>query len=95
MAEAGRPHFDLDPAANSYGATGYGYSWWIGPDGAMVAAGFAGQSIYVHRAARVVIVTLACWPQPPYAAACGIDFGAERRAFHQAVLEALGRMPGV
>ncbi|MBR0682336.1 beta-lactamase family protein [Roseomonas eburnea] len=91
VADAGSRHFDLDPATNSYGAVGYGYSWWIDPDGAMVAVGFAGQSIYVNRAAGVVIVTLACWPQPPYAAAYGIDFGAERRAFHRAVLAALGQ----
>ncbi len=39
---AGRPAFAVDPALNSYGATGYGYSWWLDPDGAMVALGFAG-----------------------------------------------------
>lgn len=89
VAEAGHRHFGLDPAANGYGADGYGYSWWIAPEGAMVAVGFAGQSIYIHRAERIVVVTLACWPQPPYDAAFGIDFAAERRAFHQAVLAAL------
>ena len=90
VAEAGRRHFLLDPATNSYGADGYGYSWWIDPDGAMVAVGFAGQCIYVNRAARTVIITLSCWPQPPFAAAYGIDFPAERRAFHAGVLAALG-----
>lgn len=89
VADAGRRHFALDPAGNGYGADGYGYSWWIDPDGAMVAVGFAGQSIYVNRAARTVIVTLSCWPQPPFAAAYGIDFRAERRAFHAGVLAAL------
>ena len=42
------------------GADGYGYSWWIDPDGAMVASGFAGQTLYVNRQADVVIVTLSC-----------------------------------
>ena len=43
------PAFVLDPATNRYGATGYGYSWWIDPDGSMVALGFAGQALYVNR----------------------------------------------
>ncbi len=94
VAEAGRRHFAADPPANGYGADGYGYSWWIDLDGAMVAVGFAGQSIYVNRAARTVIVTLSCWPQPPHAAAYGIDFRAERRAFHAGVLAALGVRSG-
>ena len=86
---AGARQFTLDASTNSYGADGYGYSWWIGPDDAMVAVGFAGQSIYLNREARTVIVTLSCWPQPPYAAAYGIDFGAERRAFNAAVIRAV------
>lgn len=82
---AATPSFALDPAANSWGATGYGYSWWLDGDGAMVAVGFAGQSLYVNRRAQTVIVTLSCWPQPPYDAAYGVDRKAERRAFHAAV----------
>lgn len=89
VAEAGRRHFALDPAANSYGADGYGFSWWIDPDGSMAAVGFAGQSIYVNRAVRTVIITLSCWPQPPFAAAYRTDFRSERRAFQAGVLEAL------
>lgn len=91
VAQCGRRHFALDPSANGYGADGYGYSWWIDPDGSMVAVGFAGQSIYVNHAARTVIVTLSCWPQPPFAAAHGMDFRTERRAFHSGVLAALVR----
>ncbi len=86
---AGSPAFALDPATNSYGATGYGYSWWLDSDGAMVAVGFAGQTLYVNRARGVVIVTLSCHPQPPYDAGYTVDFKAERRAFKAAVLEAL------
>jgi CubicO group peptidase (beta-lactamase class C family) len=83
---AGSRSFNLDPATNSYGADGYGYSWWIDPDGAMVASGFAGQTLYVNREANVVIVTLSCHPQPPFAASYGMDFKAERFAFKRAVL---------
>jgi CubicO group peptidase (beta-lactamase class C family) len=83
---AGSRSFNLDPATNSYGADGYGYSWWIDPDGAMVASGFAGQTHKVQREANVVIVTLSCHPQPPFAASYGMDFKAERFAFKRAVL---------
>jgi CubicO group peptidase (beta-lactamase class C family) len=81
--------FTIEPQANSYGADGYGYSWWIDPDGAMVAVGFAGQTLYINRSATVVIVTLSCHPQLPFAAAYGIDLKAERFAFKKAVLDAL------
>src|SRR4029079_17872369 len=50
---AGRPAFEFDPATNRYGATGYGYSWWIDPDGSLVTVGFAGQSLYVNRKNKV------------------------------------------
>jgi CubicO group peptidase (beta-lactamase class C family) len=87
---AGHPAFVLDPETNRYGATGYGYSWWIDPDGSMVALGFAGQALYVNRKAGVVIVTLSCQPQPPYAASYSVDLKAEQHLFKDAVLAALG-----
>lgn len=89
VENAGHPAFTLDPETNRYGATGYGYSWWILPDGSMVALGFAGQSLYVNRKRGVVIVTLSCQPQPPYAAAYGVDFKVEHHAFKEAVLAEL------
>ncbi len=36
-----------------------------------------------------VVVTLGCWPQPPYDPPYGIDFRAERRGFLHAVVAAL------
>ena len=84
---AGSRVFAIDPATNSYGADGYGYSWWIDPDGAMVASGFAGQTLYVNVKADVVIVTLSCHPQPPFAASYGMDVKAERFAFKRAVID--------
>ncbi len=89
LAQAGSSHFPLDPAENSYGAVGYGFSWWIAPDDAMVAVGFAGQTLYINRREGVVIVTQSCWPQPPFDAAYGIDRKAERRAFHAAIVDYL------
>ncbi|HVY17911.1 MAG TPA: serine hydrolase [Rhodopila sp.] len=89
LDEAASRAFTLDPATNSYGANGYGYSWWIDPDGAMVAVGFAGQTLYINRRAGIVIVTLSCHPQPPFAASYGIDVKAERAAFKDAVLASI------
>jgi CubicO group peptidase (beta-lactamase class C family) len=90
VEQAGRPAFVLDPATNRYGATGYGYSWWLDPDGSMVAVGFAGQSLYINRTNKVVIVTLSCQPQPPYSAAYGVDLKSEYHGFKNAVLAACG-----
>ena len=89
VESAGRAAFTLDPATNRYGAAGYGYSWWIDPDGSMVAVGFAGQALYINRAKKVIMVTLSCQPQPPFAAAYGIDHHAEYHAFKSAVLAQL------
>src|SRR5258706_1069881 len=86
IESANRRSFVFDSEANRYGATGYGYSWWIDPDGSMAAVGFAGQSLYVNRKAKVVIVTLSCQPQPPYAASYSVDLKAEYHAFKNAVL---------
>lgn len=86
IQSAGRRSFTFDAGSNRYGATGYGYSWWIDPDDSMVAVGFAGQSLYVNRNAGVVIVTLSCQPQPPYSESYRIDLRAEYHAFKNGVL---------
>lgn len=90
VADSATRAFVLNPADNSFGATGYGYSWWLDDDGAMAAVGFAGQSLVIDRARDMVTVTLSARPQPPYAAAYGIDFRAERAAFQQALNAHLG-----
>ena len=89
IEKAGRASFELDPETNRYGATGYGYGWWIDPDGSMVALGFAGQTLYVNRRHKVVIVTLSCQPQPPFSAAYTVDLKAEQHAFQNAVVAEL------
>jgi len=90
VRDAGNRAFALDPAQNSFGATGYGYSWWLDDEGSMAAVGFAGQSLVIDRARHLVTATFSARPQPPYAAAYGIDFTAERSAFQQAVNAHLG-----
>jgi CubicO group peptidase (beta-lactamase class C family) len=87
LEEAGRSYFALDPATNSYGAIGYGFSWWLPPEGGMAAVGFAGQSLHVDRARGTVLVMLAARPQPPFDAAYGIDFKAETAALRRALLQ--------
>lgn len=89
VESAARRSFSFDGDSNRYGATGYGYSWWIDPDDSMAAVGFAGQSLYVNRRKNVVIVTLSCQPQPPYDAAYAVDLKAEYHAFKNGVLAAV------
>jgi CubicO group peptidase (beta-lactamase class C family) len=55
--------------ASSNGAParqGYAYQWWIpyGHEGAFVAEGIYGQSIYVNPTRHVVIVQTSAWPAP-------------------------------
>jgi len=57
------------------GLFGYGYQWWIPPgsDGAFMAIGIFGQSIYVNPARRIVIVQTSAWSSPIGAAGEGED----------------------
>ena len=41
---------------------GYGYFWWIGPDGTFDARGIFGQGIHIDPKRRLVVVLLAAWP---------------------------------
>ena len=67
------------------GMEGYGYSWWLDRDGAMIAIGFAGQRIYINRAEQLIMVTLGAFPQNPYIGPGEHDHVAEVAAFTQAV----------
>lgn len=46
-----------------WGKTGYGYQWWIWPDGSYRALGIFGQMIYTDPKTKLVIVTLSAWPR--------------------------------
>jgi CubicO group peptidase (beta-lactamase class C family) len=61
------------------GLTGYGFSWWLTGDGAMMAMGHSGQRIYLHRAEGLIIVNLAVYPEPRYVSAVEHDRDAELR----------------
>lgn len=77
------------PKLRSGGLEGYGYSWWIDGDGAMIANGFAGQRIYINRAENVVMITLSAFPQPGYVGTAEHDHYAEVVRYTVATREAL------
>lgn len=58
LAQATTSQFKSD-----IGSYGYGFQWWIHPDGAYEASGIFGQSIYVVPAEKLIIVTNSAWAQ--------------------------------
>jgi CubicO group peptidase (beta-lactamase class C family) len=83
VEDASTPAFAV-PDPPVVGVTHYGYSWWLG-DGFMSALGFAGQRIDIFRREKLVVVTLAAFPQPPYEPAGDKARRAEVVAFTNAV----------
>ena len=79
VAAAASPAFAV-PAPVVPDITHYGYSWWLGR-GVMAALGHAGQRLDVFRDERLVVVTLAAFPQPPFQTARDHDRRAEVVAF--------------
>ena len=79
-----------DSAAIDYGALydgyplGYGYQWWLFPDGRFEAQGLFGQLIYIAPDENVVIVKLSAWPE-------GVveEMEFESYVFFEAVISAL------
>jgi len=63
---------------------GYGYQWWVFPNGRFEAVGIYGQFIHVAPEEGVVIVKLSYWPEPWVDA---LEF--ESYAFFEAVIAAL------
>lgn len=82
-------HLQQNPRWRASQLTGYGYSWWIDRHGAMIAHGFAGQRIYIHRAKRLCIVTLAAFPQAAYTGPAEHDHYADTTAWTDAVMAML------
>jgi CubicO group peptidase (beta-lactamase class C family) len=64
--------------------TGYGFFWWINPDGSYAAEGIFGQSIYLNPKEDLVIVTNSAWPE-----ADAPRFYAVQDAYVAAVVKAL------
>ena len=86
VRDATRPDSD----AVDYGALydgyplGYGYQWWLFPDGRFEAQGLFGQLIYIAPDQNVVIVKLSAWPE-------GVvdEMEFESYAFFEAAISAL------
>jgi CubicO group peptidase (beta-lactamase class C family) len=81
---AATPAFAVPEPAPVVGVTHYGYSWWLG-DGFMSALGFAGQRIDIFRKEKLIVVTLAAFPQAPYEPAGDKARRAEVVAFTEGV----------
>jgi len=62
---------------------GYGYFWWIRPNGAYEAVGIFGQSVTTFPAERLIVVQNAAWP-----AATGKALSAARTAMIEGVRKA-------
>ena len=66
---------------------GYGYFWWMRPNGAYEGVGIFGQSVSTFRDDRIIIVTNAAWPT-----ATGRELSAARAAFINAARAAAKAM---
>ncbi|MCG3189067.1 MAG: hypothetical protein LKCHEGNO_01310 [Burkholderiaceae bacterium] len=83
---ASQSHYAVvEPQFRRYGVSGYGYSWWIGADGAMNAIGHAGQRIHIDRRNELVVVVLSALPQPPYATERDAESATETVQLLQAI----------
>jgi CubicO group peptidase (beta-lactamase class C family) len=84
VADATRSHIHTD-----WDDIGYGYQWWVNPDGSYRAIGIFGQMIFLDATADVVIVTNSAWPEADW------DPGYEVvDAFNRAVVSALRASTG-
>ena len=70
------------------GQAGYGYFWWMQPNGAYQATGIFGQSITTFREDRIIIVVNSAWPKSG-----GPDLRDGRTALVNALREAARARP--
>ena len=79
-AEATRVQIANDAPAPA----GYGYFWWVRPNGAYEAVGIFGQSVTTFKSEGLIIVVNSAWP-----AATGRELSAARTAFMDGVRAAV------
>jgi CubicO group peptidase (beta-lactamase class C family) len=80
IADATRKEIDLAPNAPG----GYGYFWWIRPNGSYEAVGIFGQSVTTFKDEHLIVVVNSAWP-----AATGRELSAARNAFFEGVRKAV------
>jgi CubicO group peptidase (beta-lactamase class C family) len=81
VADASRSHIRTD-----WDDIGYGYQWWIDPDGSYRAIGICGQMIFLDPKSDTVIVTNSAWPEADW------DPGYDAvSAFNAATVKALAK----
>lgn len=73
-----------ESTAPSDGNAGYGYLWWLEPDGSFSARGIFGQLIHIDPSRDLVVATHGLWPVPVDG-----DRSAHRAAFLGAVKAAV------
>lgn len=59
---------------------GYGYLWWLSPEGVYAARGIFGQLIWINPETETIIVAHSAWPE-----AVGKESGIHRQAFIEAL----------
>jgi CubicO group peptidase (beta-lactamase class C family) len=83
VADATRSHIKT-----GWGDIGYGYQWWINPDGTYRALGICGQMIFLDPKADIVVVANSAWPEADW------DPGYDAvDAFNAAVVKAVQAGP--
>jgi CubicO group peptidase (beta-lactamase class C family) len=79
IADATRSH-----VKTGWDDIGYGYQWWINPDGTYRAIGICGQMIFLDPKHDLVIVTNSAWPEadwdPAYEAVDAFKAAVEKAA---------------
>jgi CubicO group peptidase (beta-lactamase class C family) len=82
VGQATKQEIALDPAKPESG--GYGYFWWIRPNGSYEAVGIFGQAVTTFRDDHLIIVQNAAWPE----ASGSKELNAARYAFIDGVRKA-------
>ena len=78
IGQATKQEIPLDAAKPNDG--GYGYFWWIRPNGEYDAVGIFGQSVTTFKDEHLIIVVNSAWPN-----ATGLELSAARGAFLEGV----------
>ncbi|MCI5045285.1 MAG: beta-lactamase family protein [Aquisalinus sp.] len=79
------PHLSYGEVFEGFDS-GYGYQWWVFPDGSFRASGAYGQTIYIDRENDLVVARTSAWPEGYVAAS-----DQESRAAFTALAEFLNR----